>query len=86
MILSDTFHFTYAAAEAWLTIVRNNGDCWAEVRTASGERLSVSAPEDQYERTDEDAAEAFIAAAQDPQNVTSSAMDNSIIAAAREGA
>ena len=72
MIFSRPIRFTYAGLPALLCVARSNGCCWAEVCTDTGERLSVSTLVDHYERTDEDAVQAFIAAAQDPSCVDSS--------------
>lgn len=81
MILSPTFRLTYGAAPARLRVVRNNGCCWAEICTESGERLTVSTSVDHYERNDEDAAREFITAAGDPSCIEPSRLELDFTAA-----
>lgn len=59
MILSDPVPFAYRGKPALMCVVRNNGYCWGEMRCGA-ERYSVTTRADQYERTDAEAAEAFI--------------------------
>ena len=59
MILSDPVPFAFRGKPALMCVVRNNGHCWGEMRCGP-ERFSVTTRADQYERTDQEAAEAFI--------------------------
>lgn len=59
MILSDPVPFAWRGKPALMCVVRNNGHCWGEMRCGA-DRFSVTTARDQYERTDAEAAEAFI--------------------------
>jgi hypothetical protein len=71
MILSDPVPFAFRGKPALMVVVRNNGNCWGELRCGET-RFSVSTRSDQYERTDEDAARAFIRAAHNPSKLSPS--------------
>lgn len=63
MTLSDPFPFTYQGRPAEMRVCRNNGYCWGQI-SCGGTVFEIETRVDHYERTDEDAAQAFIRTAQ----------------------
>lgn len=69
MLFTDPREFTFNGEKAQLVIVRNNGFCWGEVKTASGTRWAVDPEADVYDEEDDCAAELIMDAAQHMRNV-----------------
>ena len=72
MIISDAFPFEVRGTTALMRVVRNDGYCWGNM-TVGAVQVDVSTRSDQYDKTDEEAARAFMRAAKNPANIAPAA-------------
>lgn len=62
-IVSDARTIKFRGKSARLSVIRNNGFCWGEIVTSSGESLDVHTRADHYDSDDDEALDAFERAA-----------------------
>jgi hypothetical protein len=74
MLICATHHFLHKGQPARLRVIRNNGNCWAEVKTADGSRYSVQTAFDWYDYPSEEAEQGLARAFKRGRGVEPSAM------------